>query len=908
MAADIAARAAVFVLENATKLAVAYHRGLQEVVEDESLDAAGLSEGEKAAQLEAAMLEQQSDAFEDATLVSQIFSGVFFTGLGVWLLFANGTKLSFVQRASLEKRLTVCCFINTYVAVFSAFFNFFQLTDVDNFYLPRQTQFVLDMSRPIEWIVTCPMMQLVLVLMGGSRIPEYRRWFMPMLSALILCCGTTSMLLDGPTRFVPFFVGFSIALFMWFHNAKQIQEHSNDDETMFYGDSEFRKASVLLIATWFPFPCWFLISAEGLGLITNVLIIQVGWAFLNIVSKFTFIFYIQRIKDNYCSRLKVKREMTGMMSMSTQMQMANLGPGGDGGGTFEERESRKTQGELNAVVVETMTFLGMAQHTDRFARLLARAKIRSNEQVEELTKEQAEELQLPWDLISALQRRIHVWSLEMRDEAEIELERGERHYDASDCVGHEGMGRQYSPGGFSALQNGMTMPGVVNGGGAASSEVMQQVEQRVGAMEGVLQAVLEHLKVREDRLGEQMENMMVEIRKNAMADDNSALIDERLQAMSRKTEGLLAQMQQQVGEQLQPALAHAAEAQKGTESLLTEIRQLLVENIETNTGGGIMKKIDIGYSETLRRLTEWEEDAANKLEDIVIKAVAKASGKSEKAMEGVAGAVTKTMESMFVEQRSKLEDSLRQNTTAERVADVLRAGLQNDVAQLMNRTETNHTANQSNMSSLLNRLDTVAEMLRDQKEANKDSHADLKRRCSQLGEQVELAEKAAKDAKEAASRPLPKTQPPPPRMSSVDVEGRKLSKPAGEAPSSQQQPRGGLSEAALREVADQQSHRSVDADRGDRERYDYNAGDRSSRPPSEWAGAGPCELASPAPSSMHQRQPPPNHPPRQQSAPAQRAPPPHHQGPPGSGHGDRHDRNGQWNGQNQRPHTAQPRH
>lgn len=39
-----------------------------------------------------------------------------------------------------------------------------------------------------------------------------------------------------------------------------------------------------------------------------------GWAFLNIVSKFTFIFYIQRIKDNYCNRLKVKREFVGIQS------------------------------------------------------------------------------------------------------------------------------------------------------------------------------------------------------------------------------------------------------------------------------------------------------------------------------------------------------------------------------------------------------------------------------------------------------------------------------------------------------------------------------------------------------------------------------------------------------------------
>eukprot|EP00972_Heterocapsa_arctica_P095995 14162625-Heterocapsa_arctica.AAC.1 len=86
--------------------------------------------------------------------------------------------MSYIQRASLEKRLQTCCAIDTYVAMFSAFFNIFQLTEVDNMMLPHTDSgnggFTLDFARPIEWICTCPLMQVVLVLMGGSKIPEYR--------------------------------------------------------------------------------------------------------------------------------------------------------------------------------------------------------------------------------------------------------------------------------------------------------------------------------------------------------------------------------------------------------------------------------------------------------------------------------------------------------------------------------------------------------------------------------------------------------------------------------------------------------------------------------------------------------------------------------------------------------------
>ena len=53
----------------------------------------------------------------------------------------------------------------------------------------------------------------------------------------------------------------------------------------FSGDSDFRKLSILLIATWFPFPIWFSVSIEGFGLITDYLVIEMGWVILNIVSK-----------------------------------------------------------------------------------------------------------------------------------------------------------------------------------------------------------------------------------------------------------------------------------------------------------------------------------------------------------------------------------------------------------------------------------------------------------------------------------------------------------------------------------------------------------------------------------------------------------------------------------------------
>eukprot|EP00972_Heterocapsa_arctica_P040360 5945960-Heterocapsa_arctica.AAC.1 len=62
-----------------------------------------------------------------------------------------------------------------------------------------------------------------------------------------------------------------------------------------------------------------------------------------------------------------------------------------------DKEKNKEK-ELGAVVVETMTFLGMAQHNDRFLKLLRDAKVRSVEMAEKLSQEDSDRLQLPWDL------------------------------------------------------------------------------------------------------------------------------------------------------------------------------------------------------------------------------------------------------------------------------------------------------------------------------------------------------------------------------------------------------------------------------------------------------------------------------------------------------------------------------
>ena len=59
--------------------------------------------------------------------------------------------------------------VNLYICFFSCLFNTVQLGDQDDFRI-GDLNHTLDLGRPIEWIMTCPLMQLCLPLLGGDKV------------------------------------------------------------------------------------------------------------------------------------------------------------------------------------------------------------------------------------------------------------------------------------------------------------------------------------------------------------------------------------------------------------------------------------------------------------------------------------------------------------------------------------------------------------------------------------------------------------------------------------------------------------------------------------------------------------------------------------------------------------------
>lgn len=668
--------------------------------------------------------------FQMAEKVAQVFSGVFFTGLAMWLTFTNGTRLSYIQQAALEKRLAVCCGICTYIACFSSFFNFFQLTEVQKFALPRQTNYTLDLARPIEWICTCPLLQLALVLMGGSRIPEWRRVAMPGLALAILVSGLVSQLIPAPYLYVAFIIGMLFAFVMWWLMRQQILEHSDGQECLTYGDSEFRKATILVIATWFPFPIWFFLTPEGLGIIDNIVVVQVGWGFLNIVAKFSFIFYIQRIKDNYCNRLKARRELFGATGVNGGKALPGTAtPGGVRGSAA----ATKAANELSAVAVETMTFLGMAQHAERLLRLLQKAEVTSLEQMEPWTKEKCESLNLPWDLISAMQKRFRVWKLEMQDNTELALEKGEEAYGKDEP--HEMMSVVASK--LEPYAQQQVFDNTPRSGNMTPPGFPMQTMQRVPS--GNAQELLMTVGA---EVGDRV----------ARVEDTLGGLHEKMDSLANATFRHQADLEANMGRRIEQAVMQALQvARRAQETEVEGGLKQRMEELVTGAQGRIESHVERllqGLQDQVRELqaaqgrtSEMQKSVQAQSENSLARRLESEIGRVREEVAKVSEGTRSALEAVAREIFSKAEN---QNlTTSRRLDEVERSvgrKMEEATSKAADRTEraveTLRTTLQADSATTMSRADLLSESIREQAHSSKEGVADLRRMVMMVLEQL----------------------------------------------------------------------------------------------------------------------------------------------------------------------------
>merc|ERR550514_1798547 len=211
-----------------------------------------------ARRLQTVSSEQQADIEQqilvEAGNVSVLFSSIFFFFLGVLIVSQHiQGDLHIVQRSILRKRLEYCMFVCLYICFFSCLFNCIQYGPQDDQvfdHVEARDTVILDIGRPIEWILTCPLMQLILPILGGEKVPDYRRFTMPANSAIILVWGVSAMFSTWlPMKLGFYFCGLFCFCCLVYQMHRCVCEATGGSETLFYGSSSIRTLSVIVAWT-----------------------------------------------------------------------------------------------------------------------------------------------------------------------------------------------------------------------------------------------------------------------------------------------------------------------------------------------------------------------------------------------------------------------------------------------------------------------------------------------------------------------------------------------------------------------------------------------------------------------------------------------------------------------------------
>jgi len=263
-------------------------------------------------------------------------------------------------------------------------------------------------------------------------------------------------------------------------------------------------------------------------------------------------------------------------------------------------------------------------------------------------------LSLPWDLIGALQKRIHVWQLEMRDTAEMELERGEQHYRNEPQDPEKGMIRHDEDRSMKHSSSGPVHMAIEP---AAPCPQLQQtmnqmqdfIESRMQVMEDAMRDVLVktdsiHDTVRhsEDNLNQKTDAIReMQIKQQTLTRESQAASDEN---MTMRIDQMLGQAVQAIQSDVG---LRARDSGAGNSSALTQQLEDVVKGNEETSNKvidsvqrNLQARFEGFHATWLKQQNEFETSISKKMEDVL----AKATDGSEKTTEAMSRSIAASME------------------------------------------------------------------------------------------------------------------------------------------------------------------------------------------------------------------------------------------------------------------------
>jgi bacteriorhodopsin len=168
----------------------------------------------------------------------------------------------------------------------------------------------------IEYLLTCPWMMLIFVVLGGPKVRgQVYRPAVVFVTQLVLVEGfVASWSTNGLIEIANFLMGLSLFLLLiWIVNLV-VKEHSDGAENLFSDagssyPSPYKALGQKIIATWILFPIWWLASPDGLALVTDSERVNAFVkVFLNTFAKGMYIVYMRILQIKYKNKSDLEHQ------------------------------------------------------------------------------------------------------------------------------------------------------------------------------------------------------------------------------------------------------------------------------------------------------------------------------------------------------------------------------------------------------------------------------------------------------------------------------------------------------------------------------------------------------------------------------------------------------------------------
>lgn len=236
--------------------------------------------------------------------VSYVMCAGAFLALTLFTLWRIMEPLPKIQKHDLRFRIYWCVKCTVYVMSMSFWLSMLHLTNFETLMLDALGFAEDEIIKPLEFILTCPAMMLIVVVLAGDTVPSRRQIEIMSLTFWVLVFGFAAVQVTVLVAKMMFYITGCVIFMVLLERINLcVKEHSGGKESLLrptgFSGSIYRKFCLKTVITWALFPMWFILSPQGLSVVSDYDTAAMISAGLNIFSKGFFALYVVHIYEAY---------------------------------------------------------------------------------------------------------------------------------------------------------------------------------------------------------------------------------------------------------------------------------------------------------------------------------------------------------------------------------------------------------------------------------------------------------------------------------------------------------------------------------------------------------------------------------------------------------------------------------